>query len=294
MMASIQMTYSRFMIERDDNMDFGKLYICATPIGNLEDISLRTLRILNEVDFIAAEDTRHTLKLLNHFDIKKTLTSYHQHNIKEKGPKLIEKLKAGQTMALVSDAGMPGISDPGEHLIGLAIEEEIEVIGLPGASAMLLALVISGLSTEKFAFEGFLPTKKNERIRELEKVKEESRTLIFYESPHRIVESLEAMILVLGDRKASLSRELTKKFEETIRGKLSEIIEIASVRELKGEMVVVLEGYVKPEENIDIEEMLNALILSGMTKKDAVRKVVKETGISKNLVYAESLKIEVK
>jgi len=293
-MASIQMTYSRFMIERDDNMDFGKLYICATPIGNLEDISLRTLRILNEVDFIAAEDTRHTLKLLNHFDIKKTLTSYHQHNIKEKGPKLIEKLKAGQTMALVSDAGMPGISDPGEHLIGLAIEEEIEVIGLPGASAMLLALVISGLSTEKFAFEGFLPTKKNERIRELEKVKEESRTLIFYESPHRIVESLEAMILVLGDRKASLSRELTKKFEETIRGKLSEIIEIASVRELKGEMVVVLEGYVKPEENIDIEEMLNALILSGMTKKDAVRKVVKETGISKNLVYAESLKIEVK
>lgn len=282
------------MIERDDNMDFGKLYICATPIGNLEDISLRTLRILNEVDFIAAEDTRHTLKLLNHFDIKKTLTSYHQHNIKEKGPKLIEKLKAGQTMALVSDAGMPGISDPGEHLIGLAIEEEIEVIGLPGASAMLLALVISGLSTEKFAFEGFLPTKKNERIRELEKVKEESRTLIFYESPHRIVESLEAMILVLGDRKASLSRELTKKFEETIRGKLSEIIEIASVRELKGEMVVVLEGYVKPEENIDIEEMLNALILSGMTKKDAVRKVVKETGISKNLVYAESLKIEVK
>ena len=288
------MTYSRFMIERDDNMDFGKLYICATPIGNLEDISLRTLRILNEVDFIAAEDTRHTLKLLNHFDIKKTLTSYHQHNIKEKGPKLIEKLKAGQTMALVSDAGMPGISDPGEHLIGLAIEEEIEVIGLPGASAMLLALVISGLSTEKFAFEGFLPTKKNERIRELEKVKEESRTLIFYESPHRIVESLEAMILVLGDRKASLSRELTKKFEETIRGKLSEIIEIASVRELKGEMVVVLEGYVKPEENIDIEEMLNALILSGMTKKDAVRKVVKETGISKNLVYAESLKIEVK
>jgi 16S rRNA (cytidine1402-2'-O)-methyltransferase len=292
MMASTLTTYLRFTIERDDNMDFGKLYICATPIGNLEDITIRTLRILNEVDFIAAEDTRHTLKLLNHYEIKKPLTSYHQHNIKEKGPKLIEKIKAGQTMALVSDAGMPGISDPGEDLIKLAIEDDIEVIGLPGASAMLLGLVISGLSTEKFAFEGFLPTKKNERIRELEKVKEETRTLIFYESPHRIVESLEAMLLVLGNRKASLSRELTKKFEETIRGELSEIIEIASSRELKGEMVVVIEGYVKVEEDIDIKAMLAALTADGMTKKDAVKKVVKETGASKNEVYAQSLKIQ--
>lgn len=291
MMANTAMTYSRFTIERDDDMNIGKLYICATPIGNLEDISLRTVRILNEVDFIAAEDTRHTVKLLNHYGIKKNLTSYHQHNIKEKGPILIQRLKSGETMALVSDAGMPGISDPGQDLISLAIEENIEVIGLPGASAMLLALVISGLSTEKFAFEGFLPTKKNERIRALEKIKEETRTTIFYESPHRIVESLEAMLLVLGDRQASLSRELTKRFEETIRGKLSEIIEIATSRQLKGEMVVVVEAYVKEEEDLDIEAMLKTLIWEGMTKKDAVKKVVDQTGISKNLVYAESLKI---
>lgn len=270
-------------------MDFGKLYICPTPIGNLEDITLRTIHILKEVDFIAAEDTRHTLKLLNHYQIKKPLTSYHLHNIKEKGPKLIEKIKSGQTMALVSDAGMPGISDPGQDLIFLAIEEGIDVIGLPGPSAMLLGLVISGLSTEKFAFEGFLPSKKNERRRELERLKEEERTLIFYESPHRILESLETMVLVLGDRKASLSRELTKKFEETIRGKLSEIVEIANSRDLKGEMVIVVEGYVKEEVDINIEELLNDLILSGMTKKDAIKKVVRETGISKNTVYAKSL-----
>lgn len=290
-MANTPTTCSRFMIERDDNMDFGKLYICPTPIGNLEDITLRTIRILNEVDFIAAEDTRHTVKLLNHYSIKKHLTSYHQHNIKEKGPKLIQRLKAGETMALVSDAGMPGISDPGEHLIHLALEEDIEVIGLPGASAMLLALVISGLPTEKFAFEGFLPTKKNERVRAIENIKEESRTLIFYESPHRIVQSLEALLSELGDRKASLSRELTKRFEETIRGRLSEIIEIARDRDLKGEMVVVVEGYEKEEEDFDISEMLKDLILSGMTRKDAVKKVVKDTGLSKNIVYSESLKL---
>ena len=279
------------MIERDDNMDYGKLYICATPIGNLEDISFRTINIFNEVDFIGAEDTRHTLKLLNHYNIKKPLTSYHQHNIKEKGPKLIERIKSGETMALVSDAGMPGISDPGEHLIYLAIEEDIEVIAVPGASAMLLALVLSGLSTEKFAFEGFLPSKKNERLRSLEAVKEETRTLIFYESPHRILESLEAILLILGDRKASLSRELTKRFEETIRGKLSDIIEIANARDLKGEMVLVIEGYVKEEVAFDIEQMLKDFMQSGMTKKDAVKRVVEETGASKNIVYAESLKL---
>ena len=279
------------MIERDDNMDYGKLYICATPIGNLEDISFRTINIFNEVDFIGAEDTRHTLKLLNHYNIKKPLTSYHQHNIKEKGPKLIERIKSGETMALVSDAGMPGISDPGEHLIYLAIEEDIEVIAVPGASAMLLALVLSGLSTEKFAFEGFLPSKKNERLRSLEAVKEETRTLIFYESPHRILESLEAILLILGDRKASLSRELTKRFEETIRGKLSDIIEIANARDLKGEMVLVIEGYVKEEGAFDIEQMLKDFMQSGMTKKDAVKRVVEETGASKNIVYAESLKL---
>ncbi len=278
------------MIGRDDKMDYGKLYICATPIGNLEDMSFRTLNILKEVDFIGAEDTRHTLKLLNHYNIKKTLTSYQKHNIREKGPKLIDRIKKGQTMALVSDAGMPGISDPGEDLVDLAIKEGIEVIGIPGPSAMILALVISGLSTEKFAFEGFLPAKKNDRIRALEEIKEEKRTLIFYESPHRIQRALEEVLLVFGDRKASLSRELTKKFEETLRGKISELLEIARVRELKGEMVLVVEGYTREEEEFDIEMMLTSLIDSGMSRKDAVRKIVKETGLAKNIVYEESLK----
>lgn len=275
-----------------DFMEQGKLYICPTPIGNLEDITYRVLDTLRSADIIAAEDTRHTLKLLNHFDIKKPMTSYHEHNIREKGPKLIQMLLEGQSIALVSDAGMPGISDPGEDIIGLAIDAGIEVIGLPGPSAALLALVISGLPTDRFAFEGFMPSRSTDRKKTLELLKSEDRTLIFYESPHRLKESLQDMIQVIGDRRASLSRELTKKFEETIRGTLSEILEAAEERQLKGEMVLIVEGAEKEEEVFDIASMLKVLLEEGYSSKDAIKLVAERTGAPKNQIYSESLKLK--
>ena len=192
----------------------GKLYICPTPIGNLEDITYRTLRVLNEVDLIAAEDTRHSIKLLNHFEISKPLTSYHEHNKDSKGGYLINKLLEGENVAVISDAGMPGISDPGEDIIREAIENNIEVEVLPGATAFVTALVGSGLDTRKFAFEGFLDRDKKTRREQLEDVKEESRTMIFYESPHRLKDTLKDMSKVLGNRKISINRELTKKYQE--------------------------------------------------------------------------------
>lgn len=274
-------------------METGTLYICPTPIGNLEDITLRVLNILKEVDLIAAEDTRHTLRLLNHFDIKKPMTSYHEHNIKEKGPHLIQQMIEGKSIALVSDAGMPGISDPGEDLIRLAIEEGLEVVGLPGPSAALLALVVSGLSTRRFAFEGFLPSKSTDRKKTLESLKTEQRTLIFYESPHRINGSIEDMVSVLGDRKASLSRELTKHYEETIRGKLSDILLVSNERNLKGEMVLVIEGAEDPEApEIDVKLELMKLLVGGMTKKEAVKEIVRVHGLPRNKVYEESLNLD--
>lgn len=274
-------------------MKRGILYICPTPIGNLEDITLRTIRILGEVDLIAAEDTRHTIKLLNHYDIKKPLTSYHEHNIKEKGSMLIEKLSLGQNIALVSDAGMPGISDPGEELIRQAIDEGIEVIGLPGATASITALVISGLSTDKFIFEGFLSSKKGDRKKELEKIKEYRKTTIIYEAPHRLINLLEDMRDILGDRKISISRELTKKYEETFRGTVAEALEKFKTLGVKGEFVLIVEGNYEEDEieEIDIHRLLNQYINEGMTKKEAVKKVSEETGIAKNLVYKESLNL---
>ncbi|WP_422484839.1 16S rRNA (cytidine(1402)-2'-O)-methyltransferase [Gudongella sp. DL1XJH-153] len=274
-------------------METGTLFICPTPIGNLEDITLRVLNILKEVDLIAAEDTRHTLRLLNHFEIKKPMTSYHEHNIREKGPHLILQLTEGKSIALVSDAGMPGISDPGEDLIRLAIEEGLEVVGLPGPSAALLALVVSGLPTRRFAFEGFLPSKSTDRKKALDTLKIEQRTLIFYESPHRISGSIEDMIKVLGDRKASLSRELTKHYEETIRGKLSEILLVSNERNLKGEMVLVIDGAEAQEApEIDVKEELMKLLDKGMTKKEAVKEIVRVHGLPRNQVYEESLKLD--
>lgn len=274
-------------------MKRGILYICPTPIGNLEDITLRTIRILGEVDLIAAEDTRHTIKLLNHYDIKKPLTSYHEHNIKEKGSMLIEKLSLGQNIALVSDAGMPGISDPGEELIRQAIEEGIEVIGLPGATASITALVISGLSTDKFIFEGFLSSKKGDRKKELEKIKEYRKTTIIYEAPHRLINLLEDMRDILGNRKISISRELTKKYEETFRGTVAEALEKFKTLGVKGEFVLIVEGNHEEDEieEIDIHQLLNQYINEGFTKKEAVKRVSEETGIAKNLVYKESLKL---
>ncbi|CCQ93241.1 Ribosomal RNA small subunit methyltransferase I [[Clostridium] ultunense Esp] len=277
-------------------MNRGILYICPTPIGNLEDITLRTIRILKEVDLIAAEDTRHTIKLLNHYDIKKPLISYHEHNKKSKGELLIEKLKSGENIALVTDAGMPGISDPGEDLIRLSIEEGIEVIVLPGPTASIAALVISGLPTDKFVFEGFLPSKKRDRIKELERLKSETRTIILYEAPHRLLTLLKDMEKVLGNRQISISRELTKLHEETFRGYLSEGIEKFETQKPKGEFVLIVKGAeIKEEdlfEGINIKEHIKLYMEEGLSKRDAVKKVAEDRGISRNLVYKESINIE--
>lgn len=288
------MKYMIYMEEiRRYKMEKGILYICPTPIGNLEDITFRTLRILNEVDLIAAEDTRHSIRLLNHFDIKKPLTSYHEHNIREKGKELIYKMNMGENIALISDAGMPGISDPGQELIRESIEEGIEVIALPGATASITALVISGLSTDKFIFEGFLSSKRKDRKKELLDIKDNKKTTIIYESPHRLMGLLEDMEYILEGRKISISRELTKKYEETFRGTSSEALEKFKSEGVKGEFVIIIEGSKEEEivEEVNIEEKLREYIDLGLTKKEAIKKVSQENGIPKNIIYKESLKI---
>lgn len=273
-------------------MEYGKLYICPTPIGNLEDITLRTLRILKEVDIIACEDTRHSLRLLNHYEIKKPLTSYHEHNIKEKGPELIKKIIDGKNIAVISDAGMPGISDPGAHLIKLAIEEDILIEVLPGPSASITALVVSGLNTDKFVFEGFLPSKKRDRIKALENISKEKRTIIFYESPHRIINFLDDILSTLGNREIAVCREITKLHEEIFRGNVSAALKRFTDGDIKGEFVIILEGNTEIELiEVNIEEELIRYIDKGMSKKEAVKLVSEENKIPKNIVYAESLKI---
>lgn len=274
-------------------METGKLYVCPTPIGNLDDITLRTINILNEADLIAAEDTRHSLKLLNALDIKKPMTSYHEHNIAEKGPELIEKLQMGTTIALVSDAGMPGISDPGEDLIKRCIENGIEVVGLPGPTASILALVISGFDTRRFTFYGFTSSKKKERREELMTIKSFPYTTIIYESPHRLLSLLEDMVDVLEDRKISVSRELTKKYEETFRGSVGQALEKFQAEEPRGEFVIVIEGNKddSPSEDIDIMEELRTRLENGYTKKQAIKEIVTLYDLPKNLVYQKSLEI---
>ena len=275
----------------------GKLYICPTPIGNLEDMTYRTIRILNEVDLIAAEDTRHSLKLLNHFEISKPLTSYHEHNKDSKGGYLINKLLDGENIALISDAGMPGISDPGEEIIKEAIENNIEIEVLPGATASITALVGSGLNTAKFAFEGFLDRDKKTRRAQLEEVKEESRTLIFYESPHRLKDTLKDMLKILGNRKIALNRELTKKYQEVIREDIETAINIFDEKEVKGEFVLIVEGFTgeKTIENtyddLNDREYVLKLIEEGMTKKDAIKAVCKDRKLKKDVVYKQVLDI---
>lgn len=222
----------------------GVLYLVSTPIGNLEDITLRALRILKEVDLIAAEDTRHTGILLKHYNLQKRLISYHDFNKERKAPLLIEHLKANQSVAVCSDAGTPGISDPGYYLVQLAIQNNIKIVPIPGASAFLSALVISGLHTDRFAFEGFLPAKSGKRRKKLEKLREEERTLIFYESPHRFARILDDISEILGQRRLVVARELTKKFEEILRGTPEEIRKSVGERKLKGELVVLVEGKV--------------------------------------------------
>ena len=273
----------------------GKLYICPTPIGNLEDMTYRSVRILNEVDLIAAEDTRHSIKLLNHFNISKPLTSYHDHNKDTKGNYLIDKLLDGENIALVSDAGMPGISDPGEEIIKQAIENNIEVEVLPGATASITALVGSGLNTSKFVFEGFLDRDKKLRRARLEEIKEEDKTIIFYESPHRIKDTLKDILKVLGNRKISVNRELTKKYQEIIRTDIESIVELFNEKEIKGEFVLIVEGFngektIKNNyEDLSEREYVITLIEEGLSKKDAIKTVCKERKLKKDVVYKQVL-----
>ncbi|SKC83717.1 16S rRNA (cytidine(1402)-2'-O)-methyltransferase [Maledivibacter halophilus] len=275
----------------------GKLYVCATPIGNLEDITIRVLNILKEVDLIAAEDTRHTIKLLNHYEIRKPLTSYHEHNKLKKGPQLIEELMDGKKIALVSDAGMPGISDPGEDIIKLCIESGIKVEVLPGASAVVTALVASGLNTNRFSFEGFLDRNRKKRRERLELLRKDDRTIIFYESPHRLLHTLKDIEELLDDRYMVVARELTKKFEEIIRGKVSYIIEYFKENTPKGEFVILMEGgniediHEESFENISIKDHILLYMDKGLVKKEAIKKVSKERNIPKKEVYKHSIGI---
>lgn len=274
-------------------MERGKLYICPTPIGNLEDITLRTLKVFEDVDLIAAEDTRHTVKLLNHYEIKKPLTSYHEHNVKEKGIELIDRLNRGEDIALVSDAGMPGISDPGEDLIALAIEEDIDVIVLPGATASITAIVASGLPTRRFVFEGFLSSKKKDRVGDIERLKSEERTIIIYESPHRLLDTLNDIMDIMGNRRIAIIRELTKLYEEIFRGNVEEAIDKFSASKIRGEFVLVLQGNTecKDSVDIDIQRELSGYIEEGFSKKESIKIVSEMYNLPKNQVYRESLKL---
>ena len=273
----------------------GKLYICPTPIGNLEDMTYRTIRILNEVDLIAAEDTRHSIKLLNHFEISKPLTSYHEHNKDSKGGYLINKLLEGENIALISDAGMPGISDPGEDIIKQAIEHNIDIEVLPGATASITALVGSGLETAKFAFEGFLDRDKKVRRNQLEEIKEERRTIIFYESPHRLKDTLKDMLKVLGNRRIAVNREITKKYQEIIREDIETVINIFNEKEVKGEFVLIVEGFKGEKtvqnsyEDLTEREYVITLMENGMDKKDAIKTVCKDRKLKKDVVYKQVL-----
>ena len=273
----------------------GKLYICPTPIGNLEDMTYRTIRILNEVDLIAAEDTRHSIKLLNHFEISKPLTSYHEHNKDSKGGYLINKLLEGENISLISDAGMPGISDPGEDIIKQAIEHNIDIEVLPGATASITALVGSGLETAKFAFEGFLDRDKKVRRNQLEELKEERRTIIFYESPHRLKDTLKDMLKVLGNRRIAVNREITKKYQEIIREDIETVINIFNEKEVKGEFVLIVEGFKGEKtvqnsyEDLTEREYVITLMENGMDKKDAIKTVCKDRKLKKDVVYKQVL-----
>lgn len=269
----------------------GKLYIVATPIGNLDDITLRAIKTLKEVDIIAAEDTRHTLGLLNHFEITKPLISYYKQNEKVKSEMLIKKLQEGQNIAVVSDAGTPGISDPGEEIVKVAIENNIEIVPIPGACAFVNALIASGMSSKEFEFIGFLSANKKEKREKLEEIKFETRTLIFYEAPHKLQITLESMLEILGDRNIVLARELTKIHEEFIRGKISTILE--QIVDIKGEFVIIVEGNSVSKKDIELDN-LNEQTLEehyefyekqGLDKKEIVKKIAKDRNTNKNEIY---------
>ncbi len=272
----------------------GTLYLVATPIGNLEDISLRALRILKEVNLIAAEDTRQTLKLLNHFEIKNSLVSYHEHNKIDKGHQLVRQLLDGKEIALVSDAGSPGISDPGEELVRLAVEQGIAVTMIPGPAAVIAGLVLSGLPTGRFSFEGFLPMNKKVRGERLRSIKNDSRTLVFYEAPHKLNHTLKDLKAAFGNRRIALARELTKKFEEIVRCTLDEAIEKYEKETPKGEFVLILDGTdeklleeakMSSWNEISLVEHVKRYTDTGLDRKDALKKVAEDRGVSKRDVY---------
>jgi 16S rRNA (cytidine1402-2'-O)-methyltransferase len=272
----------------------GILYLCATPIGNLEDITLRVIRTLKEVDLIAAEDTRHSIKLLNHFEIKTPMTSYHEFNKVDKAKYLVEQLKSGINIALITDAGTPGISDPGEELVRQAYAAGIEVTSLPGACAAVTALTLSGLSTRRFSFEAFLPADKKEKQRLLEELKSDTRTVILYEAPHRLRKTLQELLVALGDRTVTIIKELTKKHETVLQTTLIEAANIFDTQEPRGEYVLVLEGKSQEEMEAEKQEQWEAIALTehmkiyqdqGLDKKEAMKSVAKDRGISKREIY---------
>lgn len=272
----------------------GKLYLCATPIGNLEDITLRVLRILKEVDLIAAEDTRHSIKLLNHFEIKTPMTSYHEFNKVDKARYLVNQLQQGLNIALITDAGTPGISDPGEELVRQCYEAGVTLTSLPGPAACVTALTISGMSTRRFCFEAFLPSDKKEKAWILEELKRETRTIIIYEAPHRLIRTLTELLGSLGNRRITVCREITKKYETAFQTTFEEAILYYEKTEPKGECVIVIEGksiadikdeQVKTWEEMSIEQHMEHYQQQGIEKKDSMKLVARDRGITKRDVY---------
>ena len=272
----------------------GTLYLCATPIGNLEDMTFRAVRILREADLIAAEDTRNSVKLLNHFEIQTPMTSYHEYNKYDKGRKLVEKLLEGKNIALITDAGTPGISDPGEELVRMCHEAGITVTAVPGAAACITALTISGLPTRRFAFEAFLPADKKEREAVLETLEKEQRTIVLYEAPHRLVKTLKLLAGRLGERQVSVCRELTKRHETVYRALLPEAAAYYEKNAPKGECVVVIQGLsreeIEREEKakwavMGIEEHMELYLSQGLDKKEAMKRTAKDRGVLKREIY---------
>ena len=277
----------------------GTLYLCATPIGNLEDITFRVLRTLKEVDLIAAEDTRNSIKLLNHFEIKTPMTSYHEFNKREKAYQLVDKLKSGMNIALITDAGTPGISDPGEDIVRICYEEGVPVTSLPGAAACITALTMSGRPTRRFAFEAFLPRDKKERADVIEELKNETRTIIIYEAPHHLIKTVTELYEALGDRELTVCRELTKKHENKMQTTFSQLLEYSRENEPRGEYVLIICGRSRDEmkkeqqkswESMSIEEHMQIYESQGIDHKDAMKRVAKDRGVSKRDIYQALLK----
>ena len=287
------------LVKQMENQKTGKLYLCATPIGNLDDITLRVLNTLKEVDLIAAEDTRHSIKLLNHFHIKTPMTIYHEYNKVDKAKYLVEQMKNGVSIALITDAGTPGISDPGEELVRQCHEAGVPLTSLPGPAACITALTISGLATRRFCFEAFLPSDKKEKQWILEELKRETRTIILYEAPHRLVRTLEELREALGNRRITICRELTKRYETAFQTTFEEALAVYETEEPRGECVVVIEGKsiseireerMKTFEEMSLEEHMELYEKQGIERKEAMRMVAKDRGISKRDVYQQLMK----